>query len=112
MRSAHDNEGQRGDKIVNGGVAGSGDFTASGAVSEQGKVVGYRTVKMPHITLRYVTIGKKGTITFVVEIDTKAMTSRWTITSGTKAYEGLHGEGIERENADFSVHTLSGTVSR
>jgi len=36
----------------------------------------------------------------------------WTITAATKAYEGLDGQGIERENADFTVSTLTGTVSR
>ena len=66
------------------------------------------------ITLRFVTAGKKGTITFVVKIHTNfvPVTSRWTITSGTKAYKGLHGEGIESENADYTVSTLTGTVSR
>ena len=94
-------------------MAGTGHFTASGAISERGKVVVYRTVKDPLITLRYVTAGKKGTITFVVKINTNvAVTSRWTITSGTKAYKGLHGEGIESENADYTVSTLTGTVSR
>ena len=38
--------------------------------------------------------------------------SRWTITSGTKAYKGLHGKGTERENADYTISTLTGTVSR
>ena len=112
VRIAHMNEGHKGDSHKNGGVAGTGDFTASGAISEQGKVVVYRTEKMPLITLRYVTVGKKGTITFVVKIDTNARTSQWKIVSATKAYEGLHGEGIESENADFSVSTLTGTVSR
>ena len=69
-------------------------------------------MKGPLITLRFVTAGKKGTITFVVKIDTNFGTSRWTITSGTKAYKGLHGEGSESENADYTVSTLTGTVSR
>ncbi len=108
------NKGQKGDPVTDGGIAGIGRFLASGAISERGKVVVYRTVKMPLITLRFVTAGKKGTITFVVKIDTSVVpvTSRWTITSATKAYKGLHGEGIERENADFTVQTLTGTVSR
>ena len=57
-------------------------------------------------------VGKKGNITFVVKIDTSVGTSRWTITSGTKAYKGLHGKGIERENAQYTVSTLTGTVWR
>ena len=106
------NEGQKGDHVTNGGVAGTGRFVASGAISEKGKVVVYRTVKGHLITLRNVTIGKKGTITFLVKIDTNVGTSRWTITSGTRAYKGLHGKGIESENADYTVSTLTGTVSR
>jgi hypothetical protein len=112
VRMAHGNEGHQGDSVTNGGVAGIGDFTTSGVISERGKVTVYRTVKMPLITLRFVTVGKKGTITFLVKIDTNAGTSRWTITSGTRAYKGLHGEGVERENVDHTVQTLTGTVSR
>ena len=112
VRFAHGNEGHKGDSVTDGGVAGIGDFTASGAISESGKVTTYRTVKLPLITLRFVTAGTKGTITFVVKIDTNAGTSRWRITSGTRAYKGLHGEGIERENANYTVQTLTGTVSR
>jgi hypothetical protein len=29
-----------------------------------------------------------------------------------KAYKGLHGESLESENADYTVSTLTGTVSR
>src|ERR1041385_2144973 len=64
------NEGQHGDRVTDGGVAGIGRFVAVGAVSDRGKVVVYRTVKGPVITLRTVTIGKKGTITFLIRIDT------------------------------------------
>jgi streptogramin lyase len=106
------NEGQHGDQVTNGGVAGIGRYAASGAISDEGKVVVYRTVKGPLITLRYVTVGKKGTITFLVKIDTNFGTARWTITSGTKAYNGLQGEGIESENSDYTVSTLTGSVSR
>ena len=114
VRISDMNAGGKGDSVTNGGLAGTGRFTASGAISEKGKAVVYRTVKMPLITLRYVTAGKKGTITFVVKIDTNVVpsTSRWTITSGTKAYTGLHGAGTESENADFGVSTLTGTVTR
>jgi len=92
-------------------VAGIGNFIASGLISDKGKVVVYRTFKPPLITLRFVTSGSKGTLTFVVKIDTNFGTSRWTISSGTRAYKGLHGEGVERENSDFTVSTLTGTVS-
>jgi hypothetical protein len=112
VRISGTNDHQQGDAVTNGGLAGTtGSFTASGAISDQGRAVVYRTMKGPLITLRFVTSGSKGTITWVVKIDTNLHTSRWTITSGTKAYKSLRGEGTERENADFSVSTLTGTVT-
>jgi streptogramin lyase len=105
------NRGNKGDSVTNGGLAGVGHFRSSGVVSDEGKVAVYRTVKLPLITLRYVTAGRKGTIAFLVKIDTKAGTARWTISSATRAYEGLHGDGTEKENGDFTVQTLTGTVS-
>jgi hypothetical protein len=101
-----------GGEVTNGGVAGKGRFTAVGAIRDKGAEVTYRTKRGAIITLRYVTVGRKGTITFVVKIDTIAGTSRWTIASGTKAYRGLHGRGVERENASYTVSTLTGTVWR
>jgi streptogramin lyase len=112
VRITHVNDNQQGDAVTGGGVAGIGQFTASGAISEEGKVVVYRTKRGPVITLRYVTMGSKGTITFVTKVDVNFRTSRWTIKSGTKAYKGLHGEGTEHDNANFTVFTLSGTVWR
>jgi hypothetical protein len=64
------------------------------------------------ITLRFVTKGAKGTITFLVKIDTGAGTSRWTITYASKHYKGLHGKGTESENADHTISILTGTVWR
>lgn len=99
---------------TDGSLAGKGTFKATGAITDAGPALGYRrvTANGTLITLRFVAKGKKGTITYLVKIDTTAGTSRWTILSGTKAYEGLHGKGIERENATFTVSTLTGTVSR
>ena len=99
-------------EVTNGGVVGKGRFVAAGAIKDKGSEITYRTQKGPLITLRYVTVGRKGTITFVVKIDTTVGTSRWTIASGTKAYRGLHGKGVERENATYTVSTLTGTVWR
>ena len=110
MRLTGTNDG--GDDVTDGGVAGHGNFAASGAITDKGTVTGYRTVKGAFITLRFASVGTKGAITFVVKIDTDLGTSRWTITSGTKAYKGLHGKGTERENADYTVSTLTGTVWR
>jgi hypothetical protein len=95
-----------------GSLAGTGRFTAAGAITDNGKAREYRAKKDALITLLFVTVGKKGTITFRVRNDTILATSRWTITSGTKAYTGLHGKGTERENAQFTVSTLTGSVSR
>src|SRR5262245_58672927 len=106
------NDNQQGDRVTNGGLAGTGHFVASGAVSEKGDGNVYRTMKGPLITLRYVTSGSKGTITFVSKIDTNFGTSRWTITSGTNVYKDLHGEGTEEDAENFTVITLSGTVWR
>jgi hypothetical protein len=105
--------------VTDGSLAGKGTFKATGAITDQGVVLGYRTVKGDPssvagalITLRFVTKGTKGTITYVVKIDTKVGTSKWTIASATKAYKGLHGKGTETENRGFTVSTLKGTVSR
>jgi streptogramin lyase len=114
VRVTHANDRQQGDKVTNCSVAGIGRFTASGAISEQGKVVVHRCMKGPLITLRYVTLGSKGTITYLVKIDANntRTPARWTITSATKAYKGMRGEGIERENPPhYTVQTLTGTVT-
>jgi hypothetical protein len=99
---------------TDGTLAGKGTFKATGAITDAGPVLAYRTVSANGtlITLRFVAKGKKGAITYLVKVDTYAGTSRWAISSGTKAYKGLHGKGIERENAAYTVSTLTGTVSR
>lgn len=112
VRITHVNDQQQGDKVTNGQRAGVGDFVISGAISETGRVVVYRTFKPSLITLRFVTSGGKGAITFLVKIDLNFGTSRWTIASGTGAYKDLHGEGAEHENANNTVITLTGTVTR
>ena len=96
-----------------GSLAGKGTFKATGAITDAGPVLAYRSVSANGtlITLRFVAKGKKGAITYLIKIDTNAGTSRWTISSGTKAYKGMHGKGIERENANYTVSTLTGTVS-
>jgi hypothetical protein len=102
-----------GGDVGDGSLAGTGHFTASGAITDKGRVAIYRTKTAGQIILRNVTVGKKGTITFVVKIDLSLGTARWTIASGTKAYKGLHGKGTERENPPkYTVSILTGTVSR
>ena len=96
-----------------GSLAGKGTFKATGAITDAGPVLAYRSVSANGtlITLRFVAKGTKGAITYLVKIDTNAGTSRWAISSGTKAYKRMHGKGIERENASYTVSTLTGTVS-
>ena len=105
--------------VTDGSLVGKGTFKASGAITDAGTALAYRTVRGDPdslagglITLRFVAKGKKGAITYVVKIDTNAGTSRWTIASGTKAYKGLHGKGTESENASYTVSVLRGTVAR
>jgi hypothetical protein len=105
--------------VTDGGITGEGTFRARGAVTDKGTARGHRWVEGDEasgwlISLRYVTKGKKGAITYVVRIDTKTqpVTSRWTIESGTRAYKGLQGEGTETENAAYTVSTLKGVVWR
>ena len=117
VRIAGANNGQ---DVRNGGVSGVGQFTATGAITDHGPVVAYRTVKgnldtgNAVITIRNVAKGSKGTLTFLVKVVVQpaTTTSRWTITSGTRAYKGLHGAGKEYENADHTVVILAGAVSR
>jgi hypothetical protein len=59
-------------------------------------------------------LGSKGTITYLVKIDANNTRTPacWTITSATKAYKGMRGEGIKRENPpQYTVQTLIGTVT-
>lgn len=105
--------------VTDGGITGEGTFRASGAITDSGTARGYRWLKGDEatgflISLRYVTKGKKGAITYVVRIDTtrRPVISQWTIESGTKAYKGLQGKGIESENATYTISTLRGNVWR
>jgi hypothetical protein len=102
---------------TDGGIAGEGTFRAAGAITDKGPVTAYRAVSTLNeglILLRFVTKGRKGAITYLVRIDTtrRPVISRWTIESGTKAYKGLQGKGIESENATYTVSTLRGKVWR
>lgn len=98
-----------------GGIAGEGTFRATGAITDSGSVTAYRSMPTKElILLRFVTTGKKGTITYLVNIDIARLPpiSRWKIESATKDYKGLQGEGNESENATYTVSTLRGTVWR
>jgi hypothetical protein len=99
---------------TDGGIAGEGTFRATGAITDKGTVTAYRGVNGKLILLRFVTKGKKGTISYLVNIDTtrRPVISRWRIESATEAYKGLQGKGTETENATFTVSTLRGKVWR
>ena len=66
--------GNNGQDVSNGGVSGRGHFTATGAIADRGSATTYRTVKGSTsggvITLRIVTVGKKGAITYLITINT------------------------------------------
>jgi len=114
VRFTHLNDHHQGDAVTDCGLAGIGRFTASGAISERGKAVVYRCMKGSLITLRYVASGNKGRITFLVKVDANntRTPARWTITSATKGYKGMRGEGTERENPPhYTVQTLTGRVT-
>jgi len=105
------------EEVTDGGIAGEGTFTARGAITDKGTVRAYRGLSVVNegvILLRFVSKGRKGAITYIVRIDTtrRPVISRWTIESGTKAYKGLRGKGIESENATYTVSTLRGKVWR
>jgi hypothetical protein len=100
---------------TDGGIAGEGTFRATGAINDSGSVRAYRAVPNKNlILLRFVSKGKKGTITYLVAIHIKRLPpiSRWKIESATKAYKGLQGEGNESENATYTTSYLIGTVWR
>jgi hypothetical protein len=100
----------------NGGDAGIGHFTATGAINDKGTYTGYRSVRGQIAKVRNVMVGKKGTITIVITIDLSTESiPPWTITSGTKSYVGLHGKGrliVDNYQSDPYTFVMKGTVSR
>jgi hypothetical protein len=103
------------EEVTDGGIVGEGTFRATGAITDSGWVRAYRSVPNDKlILLRFVTKGKKGTITYLVDIHIARLppVSRWKIESATKAYQGLQGAGNESENATYTVSNLKGSVWR
>jgi hypothetical protein len=104
--------------VTDGGVSGTGHFTISGAITDKGAVTDYRTVKGNMVLIRRVAVGKNGTITFLITLYTTAPPTglgRWTITSATKSYKGLHGNGaqtVDDYNSTPATFALAGTVSQ
>ena len=110
------NPGPYGMGVIDGGVSGTGRFTATGAINDKGTYTHYRSVDSQNIAkVRSVNVGTKGTITFVITIDLSTGTSAWTITSGTKSYARLHGKGtltVDNFESDPYTFVMKGTVSR
>jgi hypothetical protein len=102
-------------EATHGALAGTGHFTISGAIRDEGKVSDYRKVDGNLARIRRVAHGRQGTITFLITIHLDAASrERWTIASGTKTYKGLHGSGLEVvDNYDSVPATFvqTGTVS-
>ena len=107
--------GPNGTGVTDGGVASTGHFTATGAINDKGTYTEYRSVKGQIAKVTSVTVGTKGTITFVITIDMGIGSSAWTITSGTRSYVGLRGKGtLTVDNFASNPYTfvMKGTVSR
>jgi hypothetical protein len=102
--------------VTNGGVSGTGHFTISGAIADAGAVTDYRTVKGNKVLIRRVVVGKKGTITFLITLYQSASApGKWTITSTTRTYKGLHGNGtqvVDNYTSTPATFVLAGTVSQ
>jgi hypothetical protein len=104
--------------VTDGGVAGTGRFRISGAISDAGPVTDYRTVNGSEILIRRVAVGKRGMITFRIKLDMNAPSTalgEWTITSATRSYEGLHGSGkqiVDEFESSPATFALAGTVSQ
>ncbi len=100
--------------VTNGGVAGTGRFTVSGAITDAGKVTDYRRQKGTTAWVRRVAAGKRGTITFLITINLNTASELWRVVSGTKAYRGLHGKGaqvVDRWYESPSLFVMKGTVT-
>lgn len=110
------NLGPSGVGVTDGSVGGTGHFTVAGAINDKGTFVGYRSVKGQIAKIRTVTVGKKGTITYVTTIHLGTESpAPWTIISGTKSYAGLHGKGrltVDNYQSNPYTFVMKGTVSR
>jgi hypothetical protein len=109
-------ENRTGQDPTNGGVAGDGRCTLTGAVHDSGPATDYRTQNGTTALIRRVVTGAKGTITFVITINlTGGGGEPWKITSGTKTYTTLHGRGyqvVDNYSGTPATFVLKGTVSQ
>ncbi len=101
--------------VTDGGVASTGHFVLTGAISDNGRYTMYRTVKNQAATIRTVAVGQNGTVTIVITINLSNGSAPWAITSGTESYAGLHGKGsLTVDNFERNPYTfvMKGTVGR
>jgi hypothetical protein len=114
--SVQSTETLKSEDVTNGGVAATGHFTISGAIADAGAITDYRTVTGDKILIRRVAVGKKGTITFLITLYQFASApGKWTITSATRTYTGLHGSGaqvVDNYMNTPATFVLAGTVSQ
>ena len=114
--SVQSTETLKSEDVTNGGVAGTGHFTISGAIADAGAITDYRTVTGDKILIRRVAVGKKGTITFLITLYQSASApGKWTITSATRTYTGLHGSGaqvVDNYTSTPATFVLAGSVSQ
>ena len=105
-----------GAEVTNGGVAARGHFRISGAITDKGKVTDYRTVKSGVALIRRVTVGARGSITFLITIHIgDSSPAPWKIISATRAYKGLRGKGrqvVDKYYETPATFVLKGTVYR
>ena len=121
-KAAHSNltvrctETLTGQDVTNGGVAGHGHCTITGALHDSGPATDYRTQNGETALIRKVVTGAKGTITFLITIHLGTGNREpWTIRSGTKTYTKLHGRGyqvVDNYTGTPATFVLKGTVSQ
>lgn len=108
--------GPTGTGSTDGSLSGTGHFTATGAIDDNGTYSQYRSVTGQIAKIRTVIVGKKGTITLVTTIHLGTESpAPWTVISGTKSYVGLRGTGrltVDNYASDPYTFVMKGTVSR
>ncbi len=106
-----------GQDVTNGRVSGTGHCTLTGVLHDSGPTTDYRTQNGEKVLIRRVVTGAKGTITFVITIPLAGGPGGepWKITSGTKTYTKLHGQGhqvVDNYTGSPATFVLKGTVSQ
>jgi hypothetical protein len=104
-----------------------GDFSAAGAIEDSGTfalVDRHESSSAPNFVINHLKqtfVTENGTFTMRVQIkETGAVpgdptvlngSGRWVITSGTGAYEGIHGQGAVSGLADFENGVIDRTYT-